>query len=50
MKRDLPDHLVSPAEQDDRNWSLLASRMFWIGGLLWVLGWGLAIYLVYHLR
>ncbi len=48
MKRDLPQHVAPHAgADDDRPRSLLASRAFWIGGLLSVAVWAGVIYLVY---
>lgn len=48
MKRDLPEHVGPPADAGDAPpRSLLASRAFWIGGLLSVAIWAAVIYLVY---
>lgn len=50
MKRDLPQHLAHrPSTEGEPPRSVLASRAFWLGGLLSVLVWALVIYLVYYL-
>lgn len=49
MKRVLPEHLAPRARVPEAPppRSLLASRAFWIGGLLSLAVWAVVIYLVY---
>lgn len=48
MKRDLPEHLAAIEQFDKPSRSMLASRAFWIGGVLSVAIW--ATMLVVALR
>ncbi|WP_167772645.1 hypothetical protein [Ramlibacter henchirensis] len=47
MKRDLPDQVVRPEKRHEPSRSMLASRSFWIGGLLSLVVWALLIYALY---